>query len=87
MQRPGYEVEKSFSTNSCARPKESILAALPVARSVLINRTVSARKRIFSIRTTGEPFVQENEYDAGNGACIRLLLVALSYWIVTLPDA
>lgn len=70
---------------------ESILAAggvdrLKVAESfsqwmkgkpVDIGHTV--RRGIVHYRTTGEAQVPENEYDAGNGACMRCLPVALFY--------
>jgi len=61
--------------------------AEPVARAfsdwmrkkpVDIGNTV--RRGIVRFRTTAEPCVPENEYDAGNGACMRCLPVALSHW-------
>ena len=47
-------------------------------KPVDIGNTV--RRGIIHYRTTGIPRVEENEYDAGNGACMRCLPVALAYW-------
>jgi ADP-ribosyl-[dinitrogen reductase] hydrolase len=61
--------------------------AVPVARAfsdwmrakpVDIGHTV--RRGIVHFRDTGLPCVPENEYDAGNGACMRCLPVAIAYW-------
>lgn len=40
----------------------------------------TVRRGIVHFRNSGEPFVPENEFDAGNGACMRALPIALSYW-------
>jgi ADP-ribosyl-[dinitrogen reductase] hydrolase len=40
----------------------------------------TVRRGIIHFRTTGIPRVDENEYDAGNGACMRCLPIALTYW-------
>lgn len=40
----------------------------------------TVRRGILHFRTTGQTAVPENEYDAGNGACMRFLPVALAYW-------
>jgi ADP-ribosyl-[dinitrogen reductase] hydrolase len=47
------------------------------SKPVDIGNTV--RRGIVHFRTTGEPWVEENEYDAGNGACMRCLPVAIAY--------
>jgi len=47
-------------------------------KPVDIGNTV--RRGIVHFRTSGEPWVPENEYDAGNGACMRSLPIALGYW-------
>ncbi len=47
-------------------------------KPVDIGNTV--RRGIIHFRNTGEPFVPENEFDAGNGACMRSVPVALSHW-------
>ncbi|MCG8023526.1 MAG: ADP-ribosyl-[dinitrogen reductase] hydrolase [Candidatus Thiodiazotropha endolucinida] len=47
-------------------------------KPVDIGNTV--RRGIVHYRTTGVPRVDENGYDAGNGACMRCLPVALAYW-------
>ena len=47
-------------------------------KPVDIGNTV--RRGIVHFRSTGEPEVAVNEYDAGNGACMRCLPVALGYW-------
>ena len=47
-------------------------------KPVDIGHTV--RRGIIHYRSTGLPLVPENEYDAGNGACMRSLPVALRYW-------
>jgi ADP-ribosyl-[dinitrogen reductase] hydrolase len=47
-------------------------------KPVDIGNTV--RRGIVNFRTTGEPWVSENEYDAGNGACMRCLPIALYCW-------
>lgn len=47
-------------------------------KPVDIGHTV--RRGIIHYRSTGQAFVPENEYDAGNGACMRSLPVALRYW-------
>ena len=47
-------------------------------KPVDIGNTV--RRGIVHFRSTGEPSVPENEYDAGNGACMRCLPIALGYW-------
>jgi ADP-ribosyl-[dinitrogen reductase] hydrolase len=47
-------------------------------KPVDIGNTV--RRGIVHFRSTGEPWVPENEYDAGNGACMRCLPIALGYW-------
>jgi len=61
--------------------------AVPVARAfsdwmrskpVDIGHTV--RRGIVHFRDTGVPAMPENEFDAGNGACMRCLPVAIAYW-------
>lgn len=61
--------------------------AVPVARAfsdwmrgkpVDIGHTV--RRGIVHFRDSGVPCVPENEFDAGNGACMRCLPVAIAYW-------
>lgn len=61
--------------------------AVPVARAfsdwmrskpVDIGHTV--RRGIVHFRDSGVPCVPENEHDAGNGACMRCLPVAIAYW-------
>jgi ADP-ribosyl-[dinitrogen reductase] hydrolase len=47
-------------------------------KPVDIGNTV--RRGIIHYRSTGEPCVPENEFDAGNGACMRSLPVAICYW-------
>ncbi|MGD8588376.1 MAG: ADP-ribosyl-[dinitrogen reductase] hydrolase [Chromatiales bacterium] len=47
-------------------------------KPVDIGNTV--RRGIVHFRSTGEPQVPVNEYDAGNGACMRCLPIALGYW-------
>lgn len=47
-------------------------------KPVDIGNTV--RRGIIRFRTTGESEVPENEYDAGNGACMRCLPIALCHW-------
>ena len=47
-------------------------------KPVDIGNTV--RRGIIHFRTTGQPVVPVNEYDAGNGACMRRLPIALCYW-------
>ena len=47
-------------------------------KPVDIGNTV--RRGIVNFRTTGQPWVAENEYDAGNGACMRCLPIALYCW-------
>lgn len=47
-------------------------------KPVDIGNTV--RRGIVNFRTTGQPQVSENEYDAGNGACMRCLPIALYCW-------
>ncbi len=42
----------------------------------------TVRRGIVHFRSTGEPCVPENEYDAGNGACMRSVPIALAYWNV-----
>lgn len=46
-------------------------------KPVDIGNTV--RRGIVQYRRTGEPFVPRNEHDAGNGACMRCLPIALAY--------
>jgi ADP-ribosyl-[dinitrogen reductase] hydrolase len=48
------------------------------SKPVDIGNTV--RRGIIHFRTTDIPRVDENAYDAGNGACMRCLPVALAYW-------
>lgn len=48
------------------------------SKPVDIGNTV--RRGIVHFRTSGETCVAENEYDAGNGACMRSLPIALFYW-------
>ena len=48
------------------------------SKPVDIGNTV--RRGLLHFRTTGEAFVAENEYDAGNGACMRSLPIAIAYW-------
>lgn len=61
--------------------------AVPVARAfsdwmrgkpVDIGHTV--RRGIVHFRDSGVPVVPENEFDAGNGACMRSLPIAIAYW-------
>ncbi len=47
-------------------------------KPVDIGNTV--RRGIVHYRNTGEPFTPENEFDAGNGACMRSVPIALAYW-------
>jgi ADP-ribosyl-[dinitrogen reductase] hydrolase len=47
-------------------------------KPVDIGNTV--RRGIVRFRSTGEPQVPVNEYDAGNGACMRCLPIALACW-------
>ena len=47
-------------------------------KPVDIGHTV--RRGIIRYRTSGETQVPENEYDAGNGACMRALPIALYCW-------
>lgn len=47
-------------------------------KPVDIGNTV--RRGLVHYRTTGEASVPVNEFDAGNGACMRTLPVALAYW-------
>jgi len=53
-------------------------------KPVDIGNTV--RRGIVHYRTTGEPFVPENEFDAGNGACMRTVSIALAYWNAPLEE-
>ncbi len=46
-------------------------------KPVDIGNTV--RRGIVNYRTTGKTAVPENEYDAGNGACMRTLPIAIAY--------
>jgi ADP-ribosyl-[dinitrogen reductase] hydrolase len=46
-------------------------------KPVDIGNTV--RRGIVQFRNTGRPWVDENEYDAGNGACMRSLPIAIVY--------
>ncbi|MES9831330.1 MAG: ADP-ribosyl-[dinitrogen reductase] hydrolase [Candidatus Thiodiazotropha sp. LLP2] len=39
----------------------------------------TVRRGIIQFRNTGNPWVEENEYDAGNGACMRCLPIAILY--------
>jgi ADP-ribosyl-[dinitrogen reductase] hydrolase len=48
-------------------------------RSKPVDIGSTVRRGISRYRQTGEPRVPENEYDAGNGACMRCLPVALAY--------
>lgn len=48
-------------------------------RSKPVDMGSTVRRGISHYRRTGEPRVLENEYDAGNGACMRCLPVALAY--------
>lgn len=47
-------------------------------KPVDIGNTV--RRGIVHYRNTGEPCVPESEFDAGNGACMRSVPIALAYW-------
>lgn len=47
-------------------------------KPVDIGNTV--RRGIMHFRSTGDACVPENEFDAGNGACMRCLPIALSHW-------
>jgi ADP-ribosyl-[dinitrogen reductase] hydrolase len=53
-------------------------------KPVDIGNTV--RRGIVNFRTTGQPWVPENEFDAGNGACMRCLPIALCCWNGTLEE-
>lgn len=66
---------------------QGAVQAVPVARAfsdwmrskpVDIGNTV--RRGIVHFRDSGVPCVPENEHDAGNGACMRSLPVAIAYW-------
>jgi ADP-ribosyl-[dinitrogen reductase] hydrolase len=54
------------------------------SKPVDIGNTV--RRGIVHFRNTGEPFVPENEFDAGNGACMRSVPIALGYWNAPLEE-
>lgn len=60
--------------NSAAQAFSDWMRSKPVD----IGNTV--RRGLVHFRTTGKPGVEPNEYDAGNGACMRSLPVALAYW-------
>jgi ADP-ribosyl-[dinitrogen reductase] hydrolase len=47
-------------------------------KPVDIGNTV--RRGIVHYRTSGAPSVPENEFDAGNGACMRAVPIAIAYW-------
>ncbi|MEJ2618829.1 MAG: ADP-ribosyl-[dinitrogen reductase] hydrolase [Candidatus Thiodiazotropha sp.] len=47
------------------------------SKPVDIGNTV--RRGVIQFRNTGRPWVDENEYDAGNGACMRSLPIAILY--------
>ncbi len=53
-------------------------------KPVDIGNTV--RRGIVHFRNSGESFVPENEYDAGNGACMRSVPIALRYWNAPLEE-
>ncbi|MCG7962641.1 MAG: ADP-ribosyl-[dinitrogen reductase] hydrolase [Candidatus Thiodiazotropha taylori] len=48
-------------------------------RSKPIDIGNTVRRGIVQFRNTGRPWVDENEYDAGNGACMRSLPIAILY--------
>ncbi len=54
------------------------------SKPVDIGNTV--RRGIVHFRNTGETCVAENEFDAGNGACMRTLPLALAYWNAPLEE-
>ncbi len=54
------------------------------SKPVDIGNTV--RRGLVHFRNSGESFVPENEFDAGNGACMRSLPIALCYWNATLEE-
>lgn len=48
-------------------------------RSKPIDIGHTVRRGILHFRSTGESSVEENEFDAGNGACMRCLPIAIAY--------
>lgn len=62
---------------ACAEAFSAWMSRKPVD----IGNTV--RRGIVNYRRSGHPAVPENEHDAGNGACMRALPVALSTWGMT----
>jgi ADP-ribosyl-[dinitrogen reductase] hydrolase len=64
--------EKSIESKSIAQAFSDWMSAKPVD----IGNTV--RRGIIHYRHSGIPQVPENEHDAGNGACMRILPVALA---------
>jgi ADP-ribosyl-[dinitrogen reductase] hydrolase len=53
-------------------------------KPVDIGNTV--RRGLVHFRSSNEPWVQENEFDAGNGACMRAVPIALAYWNAPLEE-
>ncbi|MEJ2608650.1 MAG: ADP-ribosyl-[dinitrogen reductase] hydrolase [Candidatus Thiodiazotropha sp.] len=86
--KPGYitdDTEMSLALGD-AILKNGVISARTVAEAfsdwmrkkpIDIGNTV--RRGIIQFRNTGRPWVDENQYDAGNGACMRALPIAIRY--------
>lgn len=86
--RPGHvtdDTEMSLALGRSILENDGVVAAAAAeafsdwmrTKPVDIGNTV--RRGIIHYRTTGEPYVPENEFDAGNGACMRAVPIALAY--------
>ena len=60
-----------------ARPVAQAFSDWMRGKPIDIGNTV--RRGIVQFRNTGRPWVDENQYDAGNGACMRALPIAIRY--------
>jgi ADP-ribosyl-[dinitrogen reductase] hydrolase len=87
--KPGHvtdDTEMSLALGRSILENDGVVAAAAAeafsdwmrTKPVDIGNTV--RRGIVHYRNTGEPFTPENEFDAGNGACMRSVPVALAYW-------
>ncbi len=77
---------RSIIENSGVVPDAVAEAFSDWMRSKPVDIGHTVRRGIVHYRNSNETSVPENEYDAGNGACMRSVPIALAYWNVPLQE-
>ncbi|MGB5831120.1 MAG: ADP-ribosyl-[dinitrogen reductase] hydrolase [Thiohalocapsa sp.] len=77
---------RSILVQGCVDPRHAANAFSDWMRDKPVDIGNTVRRGIAHFRRTGEPRVAENEFDAGNGACMRCLPVALATVGADIPE-